>query len=93
MPILHYNGNAACQPKHFRNLSFSLRLERHKMTMQMITQECEIISREYLERFLVKEIREICKESKEFEVKSRKEELERIKMKMITIRTRKIFKR
>ena len=61
--------------------------------MQMIAQQCQIVSRECLEGFLIKEVREICRKSKELEMKCRKEKLEHVKLRMLTIRKRKIFKR
>ena len=72
---------------------FLKREERHEMEMILLHQQCTIVSREYLERFLVKEIREICTASKDLEVKWRKEKLERIKMKIIISRKRKIFEK
>lgn len=70
-----------------------IRQEKHEMEMILLRQHCTILSREYLESFLVKEIREICTASKELEVKWREEKLEQIKMKMLISRKRKIFKK
>ena len=60
--------------------------------MQLITQGCAIVGREYLEGFLVKEIRKVCEEAHLLEIKSRKESLDKIKHKVVIRRTRKVFK-
>lgn len=69
------------------------RQERKNLVMQKICQECVIVSREHLESFLSTEVRDICREAQLLEVRFRKEKLEKIKQKMLVLRTGKIFKK
>ena len=78
---------------YFSIIAIHLRAERHESLLKVISQASVVSGRELLENFLVKELRSISGQAIALEVKERKEKLEKIKQKVMTLRTGRILKR
>ena len=72
---------------------FVCRFERQERIDKIVAEESAEYSREILNNVLAKETASVCRESLLFEVNLRKQNLEAIKQKVLTLKRRRIFQR